>query len=50
MRRWCHIRVQAWGRNVTDKYYWRGVAHHIDTITRYTGMPATYGFLFSYRY
>jgi hypothetical protein len=40
---------QAWGRNVLDTWYWTEVFHSVDTMTRITGMPATYGATVSYR-
>lgn len=43
-------RIQFWGRNVTDEYYWHSAAHVNDVLYRYTGMPATYGVTVSYRY
>jgi outer membrane receptor protein involved in Fe transport len=43
-------RVQVWGRNVTDEYYWHSASHVNDVLYRYTGMPATYGVTVSYRY
>lgn len=43
-------RVQVFGRNVTDKYYWTGAYHVNDILQHYTGMPATYGVTVSYRY
>lgn len=43
-------RIQLWGRNVTDEYYYNTSAHVNDVIVRYTGMPATYGFTVSYTY
>jgi len=43
-------RVWAWGRNITDKYYWNQVAHVNDVLLRYTGMPRTYGVSLSYRF
>jgi outer membrane receptor protein involved in Fe transport len=43
-------RVALWGRNVGDTYYWTSVGYVSDTITRYTGMPATYGISLNYRY
>jgi outer membrane receptor protein involved in Fe transport len=42
-------RVYAWGRNVTDDYYWNQVQHVNDVLLRYTGMPVTYGLTVSYR-
>jgi len=43
-------RVQLYGRNVTDKYYWTGVSRNIDTVIRFAGMPATYGIEGSFLY
>jgi len=43
-------RLQVWGKNVTDKYYWTNVVHTFDTIIRYTGRPATYGATLSFHY
>lgn len=43
-------RFQIWGHNVTDTWYWTSANHLSDTLVRYTGMPATYGFTLSYRY
>jgi outer membrane receptor protein involved in Fe transport len=39
-RRW---RVDLWGRNMTNTYYWNTAFYQSDTTVRYTGMPATYG-------
>jgi iron complex outermembrane recepter protein len=36
-------RIQAFGRNVTNKYYWINVSRTVDAIVRYAGLPATYG-------
>jgi outer membrane receptor protein involved in Fe transport len=44
------LRVQAWGRNITNKYYWSHVDHVLDTITRSAGMPVTYGLSVSTRF
>jgi outer membrane receptor protein involved in Fe transport len=41
---------QLWGRNVTNKWYWTGAYHVNDVLLRYTGMPATYGATFNYRF
>lgn len=43
-------RVEAWGRNVTDRFYLTSVTHVVDTVARITGMPATYGLTLSYEY
>jgi iron complex outermembrane receptor protein len=41
-------RVQFYGRNVTNKYYWTGVPRNLDTIVRFAGTPATYGVQLSF--
>ena len=43
-------RLEAWGRNVTNKFYLIGAQRAADNITRFTGMPATYGLSLFYRY
>jgi iron complex outermembrane recepter protein len=40
-------RVWAWGKNVTNRYYWSNVLPYGNTISRYVGQPATYGVSFS---
>jgi iron complex outermembrane receptor protein len=45
-----HWRFWAWGRNVTDKYYWTNADHAGNTTIRYAGMPATFGLSASWRY
>jgi iron complex outermembrane recepter protein len=42
--------LQFWGRNVTDAWYWNNAFRDGDGLLRYTGMPATYGATFHYRY
>jgi len=42
--------INIWGRNVTDEYYWNNVARAIDTVSRYAGMPATYGVSLTFRH
>lgn len=42
--------VQAFGRNVTNRYYWINVAHTVDTVAKYAGMPATYGVSLRHRF
>ncbi|KMS61902.1 TonB-denpendent receptor [Sphingobium baderi LL03] len=42
--------ISIYGRNVTNTYYWTNVNAVIDTITRYSAMPATYGVMLGYRY
>jgi iron complex outermembrane receptor protein len=43
-----HWRVELWGQNVTNQYYWVNTTHVIDTIARSAGMPATYGLNLAY--
>jgi outer membrane receptor protein involved in Fe transport len=43
------LRLWLWGKNITDRYYWTHVDHVLDTVTRITGMPATYGIAASWR-
>lgn len=43
-------RVQVWGRNIFDEYYWHSANHVNDVVYRYAGFPATYGVTLSYRY
>ena len=43
-------RVEAFGRNVTDKFYIIGTNRNGDYYNRFTGLPATYGLSFYYRY
>ena len=43
-------RVQAYGRNITNKWYWVNVGVESDAIHRAPGMGATYGLALSYRY
>ena len=44
------LRLQVWGRNITNKYYWVQVTKLLDTVTRTSGMPVTYGVTLSGRY
>jgi iron complex outermembrane recepter protein len=43
-------RAWAWGRNVTDTYYWSNVFVAGDAASRFVGQPATYGVSFSARF
>jgi outer membrane receptor protein involved in Fe transport len=38
-----NLHLELWGRNVTDRYYLTHAFRSTDTITRTTGMPATFG-------
>lgn len=44
------MRVQVWGRNVTNKFYVNNISHLIDVVAQTTGMPATYGVTLGYRF
>jgi outer membrane receptor protein involved in Fe transport len=43
-------RLEVWGRNVTNTYYWNSVNYISDTTVRLTGLPTTYGIRFSFDY
>lgn len=43
-------RIQAFGRNVTNEWYWTQAVRTNDVLVRYTGMPATYGITVSWNY
>jgi outer membrane receptor protein involved in Fe transport len=43
-------RVWAWGRNVTDEYYWNNVVPNGNAIARFVGQPETYGVSISGRF
>lgn len=43
-------RLQVYGRNVTNEWYWTQAVHTNDILGRYTGMPATYGVSVSWKY
>ena len=45
-----HWRASLYGQNVTNQYYWVSADHAADAVTRYAGMPATYGVRLSYRF
>jgi iron complex outermembrane recepter protein len=42
--------LSAWGRNLTDQFYSNGTFNTGDTISRYAGMPRTYGLSLSVRW
>lgn len=42
-------KVQLWGRNITDEYYYNNVTNQLDTIGRYTAMPVVWGATISWR-
>lgn len=43
-------RIQLFGRNITNSYYWTNVSRSLDNVRRYAGQPATYGVQISARY
>ena len=43
-------RAFMWGKNVTNQFYLINVIEAEDAITRYVGMPATFGVTVSYRF
>jgi outer membrane receptor protein involved in Fe transport len=44
------IRVELFGHNIFNTFYWTNVSYFVDTIARTTGMPATYGIRLSSRF
>ena len=43
-------RTFAWGRNLTDEYYYNNVQQSTDMLVRYAGMPRTYGLTLEYNW
>jgi iron complex outermembrane receptor protein len=43
-------RLEVWGKNITNTYYYTNVVAATDTIGRYTGLPATYGVSVGYKF
>jgi iron complex outermembrane recepter protein len=44
------VRVGAYVRNLTDEYYWTNVQDNLASVTRFAGMPRTFGIQASWRY
>jgi iron complex outermembrane recepter protein len=44
------MRVEIWGRNVTNRYYSINNIRSADSVFRFAGQPATYGISFGYRF
>ncbi len=42
--------LQVWGRNVTNKFYLTNAYAFVEILTRYTGMPATFGVTLSWKH
>jgi outer membrane receptor protein involved in Fe transport len=40
-------RIEVYGKNITNRFYWDNVSHPYDTVVRYAGMPETWGITFS---
>jgi outer membrane receptor protein involved in Fe transport len=45
-----HWRAALWGKNVLNGYYWNNAVSVFDTVSRYTGKPATFGVTVGYRF
>jgi outer membrane receptor protein involved in Fe transport len=44
-------RYEVWAKNIFDKYYWYDTLQTTgDTVSRYAGMPATYGVTVGYKF
>lgn len=43
-------RVTAYGRNLTNQYYWTNISRQVDNARRYVGMPLTYGVQFAVKF
>lgn len=43
-------KVMVWGKNILNEYYWTNVLSGGETSTRFSGMPATYGITFGYKF
>ena len=44
------LRVEIWGRNVTNRYYSINNIRSADSVFRFAGQPATYGVTLGYRF
>lgn len=44
------VRIEVWGANVTNKYYWNAAYSYEDAFVRFAGEPATWGVRLSYSY
>jgi iron complex outermembrane recepter protein len=45
-----HYRIWAWGKNVTDEYYWTNVFANGNAAARFVGQPRTYGISLAARF
>lgn len=44
------LRIEAFGKNIFNKYYVTNIYSIYDTIVRNSGMPATYGVRVAYKF
>ena len=42
--------LSAWGRNLTDEYYWTAVASNANTVVRFPGQTRTFGLSLAFKY
>jgi iron complex outermembrane recepter protein len=42
--------IFLWGKNIFNKYYWTNVVSGYDTVSRFSGRPATYGVTISLKF
>ncbi len=45
-----HWRLQVFGKNVTNTYYWTNSRLTGDSVVRFAGMPDTFGIRLAYKY
>lgn len=43
-------RIELWGKNILNKYYWTNVVPSNDSAGRLAGMPVTYGVTFGFKF
>ena len=43
-------RIELWGKNITNKYYWNNVVPANDSAARLAAMPSTYGVTFGFKF
>ncbi len=44
------LRVRLWARNLTDRYYWSSIFRAGDVLSKFAGMPRTYGISVGYNF
>jgi len=45
-----HWMVELWSKNVTNRYYWNNAVVDSDDVSRFAGMPRTFGITVGYKY